>query len=64
MSYDQRGHIGSLAADSVDTFGDNLEGVDIKTRVGLVENGEVRFEQRKLKYFGPLLLAPEKPSLT
>jgi hypothetical protein len=41
-----------------------LQGVDVETGVGLVENGELRIEHRHLEDLVRFFSPPEKPSLT
>ena len=54
--------IGALgAAHRVDAVGDDLERVDVEARVGLVENRQLRLEQRHLEDLVALLLAAREP---
>ena len=53
---DQHAHVGSLG-DGVDAGGDRVERVDVEPRVGLVEHGQARVEQRELEDLHALLLA-------
>jgi hypothetical protein len=58
---EQRPHLRALPAHLVDPLGDDLQGVDVEPRVGLVEDRHVGFEQRQLQDFGALLLAAREP---
>ena len=48
---------GVLGGDAVDPLGDDPDGIDVQSAVGLVEDGERRAEHGELEDLGPLLLA-------
>ena len=51
-------HDGALrVAQAVDALGDHLERIDIETRIGFIENGELRLQHQHLQDFVALLLA-------
>ena len=56
---DDRGFFGCF--ESVDTFGDDAQSVNIQTAVGFVKNGETRFEHRHLENLVFLLLSSGEP---
>jgi hypothetical protein len=51
-------------AQRVHALGHDAQRVDVEARVGLVEDGQLRLEQRHLEDLVALLLAAEKPSFT
>ena len=52
---DQDAHVGP--GELVDALGDGAQGVDVEARVGLVEDRDLRPQQRQLQQLHPLLLA-------
>ena len=58
VGHHQHGAFGT--AHGVDAFGDDSERVNVETRVGLVEDGELRFENCHLQDFVSLLFSTRK----
>ena len=55
----ERAHVG--ADELLDAFGDDLQRVDVETRVGLVEHRDLRLQHRHLQDLDALLLAAREP---
>ena len=47
-------------AEGIDAVGDDLEGIDVEARVGLVKDRQPRFEDREVEYLVALFLAARK----
>jgi hypothetical protein len=52
---DQDAHVGP--GELVHALGDGSQRIDVETRVGLVEDGHLRSQQRQLEDLHPFLLA-------
>ena len=57
---DQDAHVGALG-DGVHAGGDRVQRVDVQARVGLVEHGQARVQERELEDLHALLLAAAEP---
>ena len=47
----------TLGANSIDSFGNNAQSVNVKTRVGLIQNSNLWIDKFHLKNFGALSFA-------
>ena len=57
---DQQRAGGAVGLKSIDAIGHDLEGIDVQTRVGLVQDGDLGLEELELQDLVSLLLASRK----